>query len=251
MPDRLAGKNALVTGAASGIGRAAAERIINEGGNVVVADINQSAGEALVGQLGQRARFIPCDVTVENDVRDAIVGVVEQFGRLDILVNNAGMITYRPVTDISIDLWDKVFAVNTRSSFLAIKHATPYLKAAGGGSIINIASMAGLRGAPGLSVYSASKAAIVGLSTTLALELAPSKIRVNAVCPGWVDTEFNQPVVDVLGGTMARDEVIRSSIPLQRQGSAAEIAALIAYLASDESAFITAQAISINGGAYN
>jgi len=247
----MAGKNVLITGAATGIGRAAAELMVAEGGRVVIADINEEAARGLVSTLGTAAHFVRCDVTRETEIEALLGEAVARLGRLDVLVNNAGMITHKAVTDIDVDLWDRVFAVNTRSAFLAAKHAVPHLRAAGGGSIVNMSSMAGLRGAAGLSVYSASKAAINGLTVSLALELAPERIRVNAVCPGWVDTPFNQPVIDFLGGVEETAKLVKASIPLERQGTVREVAGLVLYLASDESAFITAQAISINGGAYN
>lgn len=251
MSGRLAGRNVLITGAATGIGRATAEMTVREGGRVVVADINETAAKELVSRMGAAAHFVRCDVTKESDVKNLLDETVGRFGGLDVLINNAGMITHRAAVDVDVSLWDTVFAVNARSTFLASKHAIPYLKAAGGGSIVNISSMAGLRGAPGLTTYSASKAAINGFTVALALELAPHKIRVNAVCPGWVDTPFNQPVIDFLGGPAATEQAVKSSTPLGRQGTVNEIAALVLYLASDESAFTTAQAISINGGAYN
>lgn len=251
MSERLSGKFALVTGGATGIGRATVERIVAEGGRAMIADINESAGQQAVDDLGSSVDWIRCDVTSEDDVKDAVEATVARFGRLDIVVNNAGMIAHRMLPEIDLALWTRVFAVNVQSVFLMIKHAAPHLKAAGGGSIINMSSMAGLRGAPGLAVYSSSKAAINGLSVALALELAPDRIRVNAICPGWVDTTFNQPVIDFLGGPSGTDKVVHDSIPLQRQGRPEEIAALAAYLAADESAFVTGQTLSINGGAYN
>ncbi len=251
MPGRLAGKYALITGGATGIGRATVERIVSEGGSVMIADINDTAATELAGRLGAAVDFVHCDVTQEAEVRNAVEAAVRKFGRLDILVNNAGMITHKLLGDIDVALWNKVFTVNVQSVFLMCKYAAPHLRAAGGGSIVNMSSMAGLRGAPGLLAYSSSKAAINGLTVALALELAPDKIRVNAVCPGWVDTTFNQPVIDFLGGPDGTDRVVKESIPLQRQGKVEEIAALVAYLAADESAFVTAQTMSINGGAYN
>jgi dihydroanticapsin dehydrogenase len=251
MPGRLAGKNVLITGAATGIGRATAEMIAAEGGRLVIADINETAAGELVAKLNSAAHFVRCDVTREADIKNLVGEAARKLGGLDVLVNNAGMISHRAVVDVDAELWDQVFAVNARSTFLVSKHAIPHLKAAGGGSIVNMSSMAGLRGAPGLSAYSSSKAAINGFTVSLALELAPHKIRVNAVCPGWVDTPFNQPVIDFVGGPVAVEELVKSSIPLERQGTVNEIAALILYLASDEAAYVTAQAISINGGAYN
>jgi dihydroanticapsin dehydrogenase len=173
------------------------------------------------------------------------------MGGIDVLINNAGMLPHKAVTDFDVEQWDRVFAVNTRSCFLTVKYTVEHLRKAGGGSIVNMASIAALRGGPGASGYASSKAAVVGLSTALALELARDKIRVNSVCPGWIDTPFNDPAIAFMGGKQVQAAFIQSHTPLQRQGTPEEVAALLLYLASDESAFVTAQAISINGGAYN
>ncbi|MCO5065261.1 MAG: SDR family oxidoreductase [Rhizobiaceae bacterium] len=251
MAGRMAGKKVLLTGGATGIGRATAELLVSEGARIVIADINVAEGENLAERLGPAARFQRCDVTEEDDIRATIDAAVAFLGGLDILVNNAGMITHKPIAEMDPDLWDRVFRVNVRSTFLMSKYAVPHLKASAGGSIVNMSSMAGLRGAPGLAAYSASKAAINGFTVSLALELARSRIRVNAICPGWVDTPFNKPVIDFLGGPVATQEAVQAGTPLGRQGTVQEIAALVLYLACDESAFMTAQAISINGGAHN
>lgn len=248
---RLEGKVALITGGAAGIGRATVERFASEGARVMIADVNDTASGDLADTFGDAVNFVLCDVTREADVGNAVTATIGSYGGLDVLVNNAGMIAHEMLGDMNLALWNKIFAVNVQSVFLASRYAVPHIRAAGGGSIINMSSMAGLRGAPGLAGYSSSKAAINGLTVALALELAPDRIRVNAICPGWVDTTFNQPVIDFLGGPAGRDEIVSSGIPLQRQGRPEEIAALAAYLAADEAAFVTAQTLSINGGSYN
>jgi NAD(P)-dependent dehydrogenase (short-subunit alcohol dehydrogenase family) len=143
-----------------------------------------------------------------------------------------------------------LMAVNPRSCFLAIKHAVPILRDGGGGSIINMASLAGVKGGPGLTAYSASKGAIVGFTKALSAELAPSKIRVNCVCPGWIDTPFNQPAINFMGGREDQDRVVKQIVPMGRQGTPDEIAPMVVYLASDGSTYMTGQALIIDGGVY-
>ena len=141
-------------------------------------------------------------------------------------------------------------AVNPRSCFFGIKHAVPLMRERGGGSIINMASLAGVKGGPGLTAYSASKGAIVGFTKAVAAELAPEWIRVNCVCPGWVDTPFNQPAIDFLGGRQDQERVIKQIVPMGRQGTPEEIAPIVVYLASDGSTYTTGQALVVDGGVY-
>jgi NAD(P)-dependent dehydrogenase (short-subunit alcohol dehydrogenase family) len=170
---------------------------------------------------------------------------------LDTLCLNAGIQLSGKIDDFSSADWDRTFAINVRSGFLFVKEALPFLRAAGHSSITFMASLAGKRGGPGLLCYSASKAATIGMTNSLALELAPDGVRVNAVCPGWVDTPFNQPIIDFMGGSARQDEVVHGNVPLGRQARPDEIAPLFVYLASDESSYVTAQAINVDGGAYN
>ena len=249
MAERFAGKVALVTGGASGIGLASVRRLVAEGARVAVCDIN--AGTALEQGLPPGSvTFTACDVTDDDAVKRFVAGAVTAFGRLDVVFNNAGMLVSAPLTDIPPETWDRAYAVNVKGAFLVCRHAIPALRDSGGGAIINMASLAGLRGMAGLTLYASTKAALIGLSKTLALELAPDRIRVNALCPGWIDTPFNQPVVDALGGPEAVARAVAAAIPLGRMGTVEEVAAMVAYLASDEAAFVTGQHMSINGGAY-
>ena len=251
MTDRLSGKRVILTGGATGIGRAGVRAFVQEGARIVLADINDKAATELATELGDRVRFIRCDISSERDVEALFRDGVAHLGGLDVLVNNAGTILFQPISAFSVETWDRILAINVRAHFLTMKNALPHLKAAGGGSIINISSLAGLRGAPGGTAYSASKGAVNALTSAAAMEFAPDKIRVNAICPGWIDTPFNDQAVEFMGGRTVQEDIIRTFTPLARQGSPEEVAALMVYLASDESAFVTAQAISINGGAYN
>lgn len=251
MTERFKGKVALITGGVSGIGLATLRRLVAEGARVAVCDINAAAGAEVVQSLHPgTVVFTACDVTDEAQVGRFVAQAVAAFGRLDVVFNNAGMLVSAPLTDIAPEVWDRAFAVNVRGAYLVCRQAIPLLRAAGGGAIINMASLAGLRGMPGLTLYSATKAALIGLSKTLALELAADRIRVNALCPGWIDTQFNQAVVDTLGGPEAVALAVAAGIPLGRMGTAEEVAAMVAYLASDEASFVTGQHMSINGGAY-
>ena len=242
METGLHGQVALVTGAASGIGKAIALVLAGEGAQVVVADMNEQAGRAAAAQLAEQgggARFVGCDVTDESAVEVAVGSALEIEGRLDIMVNNAGIITApAPLIESTAADWDRHFAVNLRGVFFGVKHAARAMLQSGG-CIVNIASVAGMGAAPKLGPYGATKAAVIQLTQTAALELARHHIRVNAICPGWTDT----PLLEGLERTK-----LERQIPLGRLGQPDEIARLVVYLASDAAAFITGSALRIDGG---
>ena len=251
MVDRLRGKRIIITGAVNNIGREAAQQFVNEGARVVVADIDVAAGHRTAEELGAETHFIKADVTKEDEVRDLIERGVAWLGGLDVLVQNAGLQHSGFVTDFDASKWDALFAVNARGHFFGAKYAIPHLRKSGKGSIINTSSLAGKRGGPGMTAYSASKGAVIAFSTALAMELAKDNIRVNTICPGWVDTPFNQPAINLMGGRTSQEAVVKSIVPLGRQAIPSEIAPLFVYLASDESSYMTAQAITIDGGVHN
>jgi NAD(P)-dependent dehydrogenase (short-subunit alcohol dehydrogenase family) len=241
MDTGLRDRVALITGAASGIGKAIAQALASEGARVIVADLNEQAGRAAAAQIAERApaRFVGCDVTDEASVEAAVGSALEIEGRLDIMVNNAGIITVpASLIDSPAADWDRHFAVNMRGVFFGVKHAARAMLQTGG-SIVNIASVAGMGGAPKLGPYGATKAAVIQLTQTAALELARHRIRVNAICPGWTNT----PLLDGLERTK-----LERQIPLGRLGQPDEIAGLVVYLASDAAAFITGSALRIDGG---
>lgn len=248
MAGRVAGKRIILTGAVSNIGRAAVAALVAEGARVVVGDVNQEAGRQLELDFPDVLRFVACDVTQEASVASLIEQGADWLGGLDGLCQNAGVQYAALVSDMSVEQWDRTFLVNVRSQFLGAKYATPHLIAAGGGSIINTASTAGRRGGPGSTAYAASKGAVITYSATLAVELAPHAIRVNAICPGWVDTAFNQAVIDLMGGREAQRQSVETFVPLKRQGTAADVAPMFVYLMSDESRYVTAQSMMIDGG---
>jgi NAD(P)-dependent dehydrogenase (short-subunit alcohol dehydrogenase family) len=251
MVGRLAGKRIIITGAVNNIGREAAQQFITEGARVVVADIGAAAGRRTAEELGSGAHFIKADVTKEDEVRELVEQGVAWLGGLDVLVQNAGIQHSGFVTDFDASKWDALFAVNARAHFFGAKYAIPHLRKSGKGSIVNTSSLAGKRGGSGMTAYSASKGAVIAFSTALAMELAKDNIRVNTICPGWVDTPFNQPAIDLMGGRTSQEAVVKSIVPLGRQAIPSEIAPLFVYLASDESSYMTAQAITVDGGVHN
>lgn len=250
MTDRLKGKRIIITGAVSNIGKEAVREFVAEGARVVIGDRN-AAGATTAEEFGDSVSFIQVDVTDENSVHKLIEKGAEWLGGLDVLVQNAGLQHSGTVTEFDAGKWDALFAVNSRAHFFGAKYAIPLLRKNGGGSIINTSSLAGKRGGPGMTGYSASKGAVIAFTTALAMELADDNIRVNAICPGWVDTAFNDPAINFMGGTDAQSVAVKSVVPMKRQAQSNEIAPMFVYLASDESSYMTAQAITIDGGVYN
>lgn len=250
MTDRLKGKRIIITGAVSNIGKEAVRAFVSEGAKVVIGD-RDAAGAKTAEEFGANVKFIQVDVTDEESIRNLISSSVEWLGGLDVLCQNAGVQFSGSITEFDAAKWDTLFAVNSRAHFFGAKHAIPHLRKSGKGSIINTSSLAGMRGGPGLVAYSSSKGAVIGFTTALAIELAPDNIRVNAICPGWVDTAFNNQAIEFMGGKDSQAKAVSTIVPLGRQGLSSEIAPLFVYLASDESSYMTAQSILIDGGAYN
>jgi NAD(P)-dependent dehydrogenase (short-subunit alcohol dehydrogenase family) len=245
----LEGRSVLVTGAASGIGRATVEHLLELGCHVVAADLNGRAGAELVdshaqGPAAGRLEFAQADVSREQDVEAAVRLAVERGGRLDCIVNNAGVGgAFGPITDIEVDDWDYTFDVLVRGTFLGIKHGARAMKAQrGGGSIVNTASIAGLSAGAGPQAYSAAKAAVINLGRVAAVELAPALIRVNTVCPGIVPTPLlGAPLDDV-------DAVLADVQPWPERGQPKHLAEVIAFLASDAARLVTGETITVDGG---
>lgn len=247
---QLEGKRIVLTGGAANIGRACALLMARHGGQIVIGDIDVAGAEetaALIEKEGGTASVVPTDVTSEEAMKNLVDTAAERLGGLDVGFFNAGLQRSGAVTDFPVEEWDALFTVNPRHCFLGAKHLTPHLRDKGG-SIVLTASVAAIKGGPGMTAYSASKGAIVGFGKALAAELAPSKIRVNIVCPGWIDTPFNRPAIDFMGGRESQEEAVRHLVPLGRQGVPEEVAGGVLFLASEASSYMTGQTLVIDGG---
>ncbi len=247
---KLEGKVAVITGAASGMGRASAMLFAKEGAAVVVADLNSQGGEMVISEIaatGGRAVFQRTDVTSEADIKAMIDRAVKEYGRLDITFNNAGLGgAVGALENIKADDWDKTFAILTRGPFFGIKHSIAAMRKSGGGSIISTSSVAGLRGVAGLHAYSAAKAAVVNLTESAAIALGHDRIRVNCICPGGVNT----PLIHrgLPGGEEAAEKGMARMQPIPRAGKPEDIAAMALFLASDDAQWITGTAMVVDGG---
>src|SRR5580698_7130995 len=247
----LVGKVALITGGASGIGRASALLFAREGASVAVVDLDPQAGEAVVQEIvraGGKAIFERADVTQADECQRTVRRTVSELGGIHVLFNNAGIIRRASVVDLSEEDWDRVMAVNVKSMFLMSRLVVPIMAKNGGGSIINMASGWGLVGGPRAAAYCASKGAVVLLTKAMAIDHGRQKIRVNCICPGDTDTAMLRDEAHQLG---AREDVFLADSarrPLGRIGKPEEIARAALYLASDASAFVTGTALVVDGG---
>jgi 3-oxoacyl-[acyl-carrier protein] reductase len=263
MPSKLDGVGVVVTGAASGIGKATATALADEGAGVVLFDINASGVDAAAGEIGERggaAIAVSGDVTSAGDLRRAVVAAREAFGRLGAMMNFAGIIdAVAPCSETTEDLWDRVLAINLKGVFLGTRCAIAEMTAAEGGAIVNMASYAAFRAGGGGAAYAASKAGIVGLTRQVSSEVAP-KIRVNAIAPGLVFTDLFATSADLLGAAEPNSPAVRAAqeqirgvpverIPVGRGADPEEIARVAVFLAGADSSYITGQTILIDGGA--
>lgn len=247
MGGRFANKVALVTGGASGIGAATARRLHREGARVAIGDLNEPAGTALAKELGGEAGgalFHSVDVAELASVERLVEATIARFGRLDLLVNNAGIGSFGETPDVDPEQWHRVIAVDLHSVFYGCRAAIPHLRRAGGGAIVNTASISGLAGDYGLAAYNAAKGAVANYTRTLAIDHGKDGIRTNAVCPGPIDTP--------LAAALVSNERIAAEyarvIPLGRVGRADEVAAAIAFLASDDASYVNGACLEVDGG---
>jgi NAD(P)-dependent dehydrogenase (short-subunit alcohol dehydrogenase family) len=245
----LAGKVAFVTGAANGIGRAAALAFAREGAGVAVADVSEQGNQdtaRMIEEAGGRALAVRCDVSRAGDVKAALDRAVETFGRLDFAFNNAGV--EQPVTataDLTEKEWDRIVDINLRGVFLCMRHEIPLMLEQGGGAIVNTSSGAGVKGFAGQGAYCAAKHGVVGLTRAAALDYAKANIRVNAVCPGIIET----PMMDRFsGGTPEGRARVIAQEPVGRMGKPEEIASAVLWLCSDAAAFMVGHAMVMDGG---
>lgn len=240
---------ALVTGAGSGIGRAVALRLARDGARVACADVDEKAATRVADEILDAkgaAVAVAADVSLDADARRMVARAVDEWGRLDVAVNNAGVEgAQASVHEYPEAEWDRVIAVNLKGVWLGMRHEIPAMLANGGGAVVNVASVLGLVGFPGASAYAAAKHGVIGLTKSAALEYAKHGVRVNAVCPGFVETPMVTRVVDAREGLRPR---IVGTHPIGRFGKPEEVADAIAFLASDAAAFVTGAALPVDGG---
>ncbi len=245
---RLEGKVAVITGAGSGFGEGIAKRFAIEGAKIIVADLNGEAARRVADAIGDSARAIGADVTVRNDVAAMIDLAEEAFGGLDILINNAGYTSRNgSMMDVDEQTFDRIYDVNVKAIYLATLQAVPVLRKRGGGTIINVASIGALRPRPGLVWYNGSKGAAMNISKGMAVELAPDKIRVNALCPVLSETGLVEQFMG-MDDTPENRTAFLKTIPLGRLGKASDVAGAALYLCSEDAEFITGVALEVDGG---
>ncbi len=247
---RLDDRVALITGGAGAIGRATARRFLDEGARVVIADLDPASLQRAVAELDAGDRILQriVDVTADASVEGLVASVVADLGRIDILFCCAGVLRPGTVAETTLEDWDRTIAVNLTGPFLASRHVVPVMVANGGGSIVHMASTSGVVAEQGIAAYCASKGGVVMLARQMAVDYARQGIRVNVVCPGWIDTPFNDPAIEGAGGRDALGPFIDMMVPIGRQGQPEEVADVVAFLASDDARLMTGAVVLVDGG---
>jgi 3alpha(or 20beta)-hydroxysteroid dehydrogenase len=243
---RLAGKVAIVTGASRGLGASISRQLYAEGARVVLADMRDEEGAALAKSLGERAHYVHLDVSSEAQWTEALAAARKRFGPVTVLVNNAGIYRTSPTVDVSVEDYLQIIRINQLGTFLGMRTCYPQMRDAGGGSIVNIASTAGIEGVPLALAYTASKHAVVGMTKAAALEFGPAKVRVNVVCPGAMLTPLLVESLHVPLAALSAAPFANS--PMGRMGDPAEIAPTVVFLASDASSYTTGSEFVVDGG---
>jgi meso-butanediol dehydrogenase/(S,S)-butanediol dehydrogenase/diacetyl reductase len=246
MSRRLADKIALVTGGRGGIGRAICDRFVREGATVFAADLSE--GGSMATDSGGGGTFVRLDVTDEATVKDAMAMVEERHGRLDVLVNAAGIEIEKTIEETSLEDWNRIFAINVTGTFLTSKNALPMLRKSAGASIVNFGSYDGFIADPELAAYCATKGAVHALTRAMACDHGPEGIRVNAICPGYIDTPMLQSFFQDSGDIESLQQAVRDVHPLKTYGTPEDIANLVLWLASDEARYASGQLWVLDGG---
>lgn len=247
---RLKDKVAVITGGSSGIGRSTVKKFAEEGAHVVIADINESKANSLLEELGEekeRVKFFEVDVSEPDEVKELSAFVEEVFGTCDVLFNNAGIRASGTVTEANLENWKEIIEVDLTGTYLVSHHLIPLIEESGGGSVINMSSCSGIMGDYRMAAYNAAKGAITNLTRNMALDYIEDGIRVNAVCPGAIDTLIFQKVCEEIGYEKANNE-FQKAYPPGRVGTPEEVADVVLFLASEESSFVNGAAIPVDGG---